>query len=141
MHKKRGYTIIELIVVLALFSLMFCIALPSLKTFTKVKEDIEIRKFKKDLYYSRNQAIVHNCRYYVVLNYSSNSYEIKREDDLIETVVLEEIDLISTTQVEFVFGGTGAPLVSGSVQFWSNDNSTKYEIAVAPVTGKISIYK
>lgn len=138
MHKKKGYTIIEIIVVLALFSVMFCIAFPSMKTFARLKEDKEVREFRRDIYFARNQAIVNNCPYYFVLDYDTGGYHIKKEDQVIERKKFKNIALIRTSQVEFTFSGSGAPLVSGSVNIKTSDG-TKYRITVTPVTGKISI--
>lgn len=141
MGRHKGYTIIELIVVLALFSMFFSIAVPNFSYFSRSRETQELKEFKRDVLFARNQAIVKGKIHYFQLKYSENSYAILCEKDFVKRVNLQHgITLTNNSPpvAEITFTRSGVPLKGGTIKLKTSDNQ-KYELVVNPVTGKITL--
>ena len=140
MPRKDGFTLIELIVVLALFSILFSIAAPKLGMLNRYKENEELKICKRDLFFARNQAIVNGKIHYFKLDYSKNSYFIMADGKEIKRVYFNSgLSLVHNPNIsEFTFGRSGAPLESGTINLKTSYNKI-FKLSVTPVTGKISL--
>jgi prepilin-type N-terminal cleavage/methylation domain-containing protein len=67
MSKRKGYTLIELITVLALFSILLLFSIPNLSFLHKYREYSEVKQFEKDIKYVRATALIENSP--VVINF------------------------------------------------------------------------
>ena len=142
MGRYIGYTLIELIVVLALISIVFSIAVPSLGFIREFKEEHQIRQLKNDILFARNQAIVKGKTYTVQFDFIRNGYVILVSGETQKRVILEEgLELIKSMDViEFSFSRTGVPRKSGTIKLKNSKNKI-YEVVVTPVVGKVNIKK
>ncbi len=144
MTSKRAYTLIEILIVLALLSLLMAIAFPRFAIFNTIKENQEFRELKRDLLSCRNKAIVENCKYEFRRDISNNSYKItstsvtpyvkfKKFESSLKFINSYE------NKGEITFGPSGSPSQSGSFVIQKR-NGDKYRFAIAVTSGKINIH-
>lgn len=147
MDRYKGYTLIELVVVLALFSILFSIAIPNLRALSNYEEMQELREFRRNILYARNQAIVTGEIHIMNFDYTRNFYNITVNSKPIQSyyfkkgIKLSKYSSIKTDDLgakEFVFGRNGVPTVSGTV-YLSLKNGEEFQITVTPATGKVSL--
>lgn len=136
-----GFTMIELVVVIALTLIILSIATPNLKVVNKLKESQELREFKRDILYARNQAIIEGKIYYFQLDYTDNGYFIHTEDVVKKRYYFKHgLSLIENPNlIRLEFGKSGVPIKSGTIEFKNSENKIFF-IAVTPVTGQINLY-
>jgi len=140
MGRHKGYTIIELIVVLALFSVFFSMAVPNFNFVSRSRELQELKEFKRDVLFARNQAIVNGKIHFFQLEYTTNSYSILCETQYIKRVNFQHgISLINNPAViEIEFNRSGVPSLGNTIRLKTSDNQ-RYKLVVNPVTGKITL--
>lgn len=137
--KNKGYTLIELIVVLALFSLLLTIAIPNSKAFKTYNQNQQLRVLEKDLRQARNTAIIENKTICAYFNLSKHSYEIKyiSGEKILERVLIPGVEFKSKNFTNFTFNADGRIGNAGTLKI--KKGSENYELAVAAVTSKISL--
>lgn len=140
--KKRGFTLIELIVVLAIMSIVLGIGLFRFNTIDKIKTEIEIQNLINDLQYAKAKAHTTGNTSIIVLN--RNNYRIVSGDNYRKTQNLRYIELQRHYTSEVRFYSTGS--VGGSDYFYIKykfDPSDKniYKLIIAPVGGRSRIEK
>ncbi|MDY0234539.1 MAG: GspH/FimT family protein [Gudongella sp.] len=140
-EKKKGYTLIELIVVLALFSLLLTIAIPNSKAFKTYNQNQQLRIFEKDIRQARNKAIIENKAIGAYFYITKNSYEIKYigGEKILERELYGGVEFKSKNFTNYIFNPNGAIGNAGTVII--KKGSENYELAIAPVTSKISLRK
>lgn len=142
-NSKYGYTLVELLAVIALFAIILSIGFPSLKSYYKTKERIELMEFKRNIEFARNSAIVQNCNYIIYLYKSENKYEVQKISKGIislKTVELNTITLINNNFNDSIsFTPTGAPSQAGTILLKDRKGNT-IEITVEVATGKVNLY-
>lgn len=141
MTEKKGYTLIELLIVIALFSIFLSIAIPNLNFYRNIMEKQEIAEFKKDLLFARNSAIVENRSYTVNFNHERNSYNIKtsnrptvKSKTFSNGLKLFENNLVNS----FTFTPSGATGNSNTIYIDTKKNK-RYVVTLTPATGRIEI--
>ena len=142
MTAKRGYTLIEILIVITLFSIILLIALPNMGFYRLILEKQEIAEFKKDLLYARNMAIVENESYIVYFFKHNNSYSIKTSETNITIksktfgngLKLDNIDIVGS----FIFNPSGAAGNSNSI-YINTSRDKVYEVRLSPVTSRVEI--
>lgn len=149
MTKKKGYTLIELIVVLALFSILLIISIPNISLLISYREYNEIKNFEKDLKYSRAKALVENTPVEFKIDVPNNKYKIIQKNKIIKEynfkngVKLNYITISSSKQTSgessIVFKTTGAPSTAGTINF-STKNYGIYNVTIEVATGRINIH-
>lgn len=77
---KKGYTLIEIILVLAILSIITSLSLPNLKIINKIRIRNDINEFRKDILYARNKAILESDYCNIYLNFDSNKYTIRNNE-------------------------------------------------------------
>lgn len=143
---KWGYTLLELLVVLALFAIILSIAIPSTKVIFNTKENDELNRFRREVLFIRTSAIVENCTYILTLDEKKNSYIISKENALtnkkekIKTIefkdgiVLEKSDAPKSIS----FKPTGAPSI-GTTIYLTNRKKQDIKMTIAPATGSVNL--
>lgn len=144
-RQYKGYTIIEMLIVLALFSIFLSIAAPKANMFKGIKEQQELREFKRNILYARNKAIVDGKRYIVYLNYDNNSYDVRCNISQNKWQKVKEykfqygIKLVRNPNSNNI-GFTSSGTASISDTFVIKDSKNRrYELTIAVNTGKVTL--
>lgn len=142
MMRKKGYTLIEILMVLALFSILFGIVFPKTNYFEKLKEKRELEDFRKDLMFARNSAILESRNYTVEFIVEKNTYYIttgKKKDTVRSKTFKDGLKFDKNNRVRsVVFNYNGTTGNSGTL-YLRNNNDERYEISISPVTGRIEV--
>ncbi len=144
-NSKYGYTLVELLVVIALFAIVLSIGIPSVKIIFNTREKKELMEFKRDIIFARNNAVVENCNYILYIYVDRNSYKIAKdiggtvkvikEKKLSNGIIIKGNNFKDSTS----FRPTGAPSEPGKIML-SNSKKDKIEITITPATGKVNLY-
>ncbi|MBU5426680.1 prepilin-type N-terminal cleavage/methylation domain-containing protein [Tissierella pigra] len=138
---KYGYTLVELLVVLAIFAVVLSIGIPSIRIIFNTNEKKELMEFKRDIIYARNSAIVENCNYTLLLNIEKNSYIIKQENKTIKNIEFSKGIVLKSSNfgTSIYFTPTGAPSKAGTISLL-NRKKQKIDITINVATGKVNLY-
>ena len=139
--KKEGYTLIELVIVLALFSLLLTIAIPNSKMFKAYNQNQQLRILEKDLRQARNTAIIGNKAIIAQFYTASNTYEIKYKSGgrIVERKLDNGVEIRDKNFDFYIFSPDGRIGNAGTVKI--KKGSEYYILAVSPVTSEISLRK
>lgn len=144
MNSRRAFTLIEILIVVALFLLFSSIAIPNIGMLNRAKESQELRGIRTDLLYTRNQAIVGSKTLKFKWDYANNGYSITSldEKEIIKSYRCEKgIKIIENLRInEFIFSPSGTPSYSDTISIVDSRNQ-RYHLSVAPATGKITLQK
>lgn len=140
---KKGYTLIELIIVLALISILFIMAIPSTGFFIEIQEKRELEGFRKDLLFARNRAIIESRDYDVKFHIDDNQYFIIRTGENLETIKSKKFEKgirfdKNNLLNSITFKHNGTTKDSGTF-YLRNSKNYRYEITLSPVTGRIKV--
>jgi len=119
MGKNTGFSLIELMVVIAIFAILSTIAVPSMLSWrTNYKLDSAAREILSALEYGRSRAVRDDQVVQVNFDFANNSYSVVnqggatlRAGQMTADLDLQNISLGS--QVQFI--GRGVPDVSGAI--------------------------
>lgn len=145
MTSRRAYTLIEILIVLALLSLLMAIALPNIGFLNHFKEKQDFNELKRDLMYYKNKAITENCHYKINIDINANKYEVINPTTNIKIKSkelkwgLKFINTKETTTNIIKFSPSGAPSTTGTFVI-QRRNGSIYKFSITPVTGKVNIY-
>ena len=147
MDRYKGYTLIELVIVLALFSLLFSIAVPNFKAINGIEQKKELEEFRRDVLFARNQTIVTGFIHDVYIDYEKNLYSISSEGKSLKSHYFESgIRLVknvfkneSQAVTRITFGRDGMASKSGSI-FLEDNKGKEYRLSITPVTSKVTLY-
>lgn len=139
---KWGYTLLEVLVVLALFALFSSIAIPSLSMISGIREKNELKEFRRDIIHARNMAVIENKAYYLVLDEEKNSYEIRNgteKKNIIKKVEFKHGTRIKKGLDKNILFFTNSGRVSGGSKaiYLSNSKGETIELTFAIATGSV----
>lgn len=77
MGDRKAYTLIELILVLALLFIIVAMTIPNTNFYLSIAKNQELKELKKDLLFARNKAIIESQVYIVSFDSKDNRYIIK----------------------------------------------------------------
>ena len=146
---KFGYTLLEVIVVLALFAILLSIAVPSSGLIASVRENDELNRFVRDIRDMRTNAIVENRIYTLTLNEANNNYKIHRFNpeknlsELVRIVGLENglvLQKSGQEKASIYFKPSGAPSLGTTIHLLDRKGQN-IEISISPATGSVNIKK
>ena len=143
MNARKAYTLIEILLVLALLSILLSIAVPNLSLYKNMRENIELRTLKKDLMFARNSSILEGVNYSVEFDRLNNSYIIRNSVSnakAIKSVYFKSgLKLTNNSgTIKLQFNSSGKVGNSNTISFKNSKNET-LELTLTPVTGKITI--
>lgn len=140
-NSKYGYTLVELLVVLAIFVVVLSIGIPSMKVIFNTSEKKELMEFKRDINFARNSAIVENCIYTLLLDIERNGYIIRKENKTIKNIKFSNGIILKSSNLggSVYFTSTGAPSKAGTISL-SNRKEEKIDITINVATGKVNLY-
>ena len=163
MAKRRGFTLIELIIVVVILSIAALMAVPAVSNAADIQVRSAANQIAADLDYAKGLAITHQSRYTVVFDVANESYQIQDSDgNLIEHSVnpgnfvvnfsnngLDRVDLTGAdfdgeNALTFDYLGspysgtdTSAPLNTGQITLQADGFTLTVD--VEPVTGYVTI--
>lgn len=141
MKRQKGYTLIELIIVLALFGILINLVFINFSVLDKFKTKQELKQLRRDILYTRNQAIVKGKAYYFELDYDENGYYILIDGQKIKIVNFESgLKLVRTPFKTVIFERTGVPSKAGTIVLKSKEGK-RFEARITPVIAKVKIYE
>lgn len=156
LHKKCGFTLIEIIIVVVILSIAAMAAIPMMSSASSVQIRSAANLIAADIEYAKSMAISRGQKYSVVFNKSANSYQIEDQDgNVIQHPVkkgfsyvmnfsndkrlgkvdISNVDFNGDSTVEF--DCLGSPNNGGTITIESE--GTIATIKVEPVTGYVSI--
>ncbi|KHO62359.1 MULTISPECIES: prepilin-type N-terminal cleavage/methylation domain-containing protein [Thermoanaerobacter] len=145
MKREKGLTLIELVTVLAIFTVIVLIVIPSTNFFDTTKSNIRLtliaREVVNDLRYIQQKSIFEGENLYFEIKPDKTGYYINRyEDDKnIKSKNLPEgIKIEKNIQKEIRFNQIGIPSTGGCTITLKNNKKEIY-ITVLPATGRIMI--
>lgn len=137
---KKGFTLIELVIILAIVSILFSITSLSFKNSNYYSAKKELQMIKKDLEFTRNLSMARAKESEFLID--ENQYEItcgdfKEKKEFSKYLVLTSKG--NTKSFQFSKRGTPKFAGSGTIMFMIKDKD--YKITVEPVTGKVNLYE
>ncbi len=137
---NKGYTLMELILVVALFSVFFLIAIPNSSIVNIYQENIELKMIQKDLRQARSKAVVDNTSIFAYFYPSMNEYEIKSGEEVIKRKKLKRIKITHFNSDRYTFNNDGRIGGSGTVSILRT-NGDLYYLSVGVNTTTINLHK
>jgi type II secretion system protein H len=131
MGRKKGFTLIEIMIVLAIISLLSLMSTPLLVNYQKTtKLRSEARLLATNLRLAQQLAITEQKIYYLNLNATTTSYQIINSEtsQLIKNVQLDsEVEfgeISGFTENRIQFNSTGGVLETGYISLINSKNGT-----------------
>ncbi len=145
--KCQGYTLLELIVVIALLAILLTIAVPGVRIIGRFQEKDELKTFRRDIISAKNKAIMEATIYSLHINKESNCYTIKTgysktsSGNIVKTVKFIHWEFYGENNFDnsIRFLTTGAPDKSGTMRI-KNKKGKITRLTISPVTGKLNVY-
>lgn len=140
---KKSFTYIELLVVLAIMSLVMAISIMKIGSLSQIKEKNELNSLIRDMKHARILAMSKRKNVYFSFNDDLKSYNISYSPDEKNNIVKEKtLKYLKLKDYNFdkktiVFELTGAPKKAGTLIIAGKDKS--YTITVEIATSKINI--
>ena len=161
--RKRGFTLVELLIVIAIISIAALTAIPMMSSAASMQIRSAANMLTADLEYAKSMAISRAQIFSVVFDAGADSYRIEdqdgnpiphpvkkgfnyvidfQNDGRLNKVDIVSVDFDSTSEVKFdylgsPYNGSGTPLNNGVINLQAGSTTTI--ITVEPVTGYVSI--
>ncbi len=149
---RKGFTLLELIIGLAIFSFMLVISLPLLEGFLQISEMAKVNSacqlLATDIADIQNKSLFRNLEgpaYIIMLDRYGDGYTIIKNQTIVKSVRFSELGLetivatcANTNKISFSTTGSPQRAVNVNVYSRKNDSKRKY-VEVQPVTGRIVI--
>ncbi|WP_042145915.1 competence type IV pilus minor pilin ComGD [Paucisalibacillus sp. EB02] len=123
-HKQQGFSLIEVLVVLSLFTILLTLTLPiSYSLLEKKTEEKVLEMFQYDILFLQNQSIANGREDYLRMVFSKNGYTLTDTNKELLTRMLPkgwEIDTRTLNYISFKHGGTTR--YSGTIEIISPNN-------------------
>jgi len=143
--RNRGYTILELIIVIAILSIMTMIAIPRLnRMIADYRFKTDIVELKYDLLTMRNKALNEGKRYRVNFYPGTESYTLNSTGAVVTNLKTKKlsngIDMLGTNfpDNQIFFTPTGSPSKGGSI-FFKDKSGKRADMVIILATGKVYI--
>jgi len=142
-NDSDGYTIIELVVIVFVLSIVFTIAVPSVRNLI---DSYYLETFDRiivsDLRYAQRQSMMNWRETRLYFSSFSDKIYIKQGTKIIKSdpyPAFVKLDYTSFTSNEIKFSCSGNPSIGGSIHI--SCGKKKHTITVLPVTGRVKIYE
>lgn len=136
-NKKRGISLLELVLVIAILSILTTISILHFTTVSTFGAGRDLHRMQDDLIYLRKYALRNRTKTKLVL--IDNGYKLYLGDTEFKEVKLsDKLEFQpESNRTKFVFSETGRPVEAGTMIF--NYGKTQKKIVVQPVNGRISL--
>lgn len=142
-HLEYGFTIIEVMAIIAIIGIVTVMAIPRIGTFSKYNAQTITRRVIADMRYARRLAITNSKDHIVRFSSSGGSYEysIFRKDGILEEQVgaTKQIPagIICAGDDEFTFHKLGNASYSDTGTVSLSAEGNQYDVNVIATTGRI----
>lgn len=149
---KRGFTYLELLVSVSILAILTSICLIKFNNFEKMKEDLEIKEFCRDISWCQNLALTKRTNAFMQINIEENSYyiytmagyedyqtpikNIHKEKNLSYVKVISDNLDDSSKGGRVSFNKNGSPKYSGTIRISASQD---YDVSIIPVTGNVNL--
>jgi type II secretion system protein H len=150
----RGFTLIELIVVLLIMTIIAAVAVPMVSGTNAMQAQAAARMLMADLEYAQSLSVTTGSPITVQFNRTNNSYKlINNQSQTVghpisgkgyeviyaQTSGATQVDVLSTTLAgdQVTFDTLGAPTPDGAISV--SAGSQTYVVSIAPVTGRVTV--
>lgn len=125
---KRGYTLLELVVVLGILGIMLAVVTIQIGAFQKN----EVEEMLSDYRFARAYAVSNQTAVHIHYDLESDSYKIVAGDQTLHTRTLNDIDLLQMHHIEnpVVIYRTGAFSKAGSMDITYKGKPSKITFTV-----------
>lgn len=144
--KRKGFTLVELLVVLMIFSLVLAIGQPVFSSaLSSAKGRGAIRELINDLRYAQQMAVGTGETHYIAFDREQDLYLLKivgSHTEVLKVVRLEDkLDILGTSfpSDSFHFTSLGAPSRGGTINV-KDMRDRLYTITILPATGRVKVY-
>lgn len=87
MKKKNGFSLVELLIVIAILGIILAIAIPGFRIYAEnARLKTAVRGFQSDIVATKQKAMAESAYYRIVLQIGANGYEIQK-GDVVDTVI------------------------------------------------------
>ena len=132
--KKKAFSLIELIMVLAIISMILSISFLKSGAYFKMRGKKEAQNLLADINYCRHKSLSSGFDYRI--EFIENNYKIKKYGgDFIKDVDLKYLKAASTYDIRFKPTG---PVVNAKTIKFISDNR-EYRIYISPIGGRVRI--
>lgn len=146
MRNRTAYTLVEIIVVIAILGIIIAMTIPNTNYFKSIRESLEVKELRRDILFTRNKAIVDSKIYKIKFIEDDNSYKISTGSDsesiTIKTKYFEHGIKLNTREGSktFTFNTNGTTSESGTIYFLDRIGD-EYKLSITPVSCKVNIEK
>lgn len=150
MKNNSGFTLMELIITLAILSILASMVFLNVNILGNYREEAELKEFISDINYARNHSITESTTYSISIKRYTNSYTISKN---VRENSSEGVKIIKTKKfkdgIEIAYTSfhgdsirfyiNGAPKSAGTVKLKNSKNEI-IDITVGVATGKVRVY-
>lgn len=140
--RNSGFSLIEVLLVLAIFGGMLCIALPSVvHTFRHMQGEQFIDMFGADIYLAANEALSYRGQVRIVFYSQSEFYTVQRMWELKKKKVMIPAGFSVTNNFKngtIIFNELGHVIQAGTISI-VYPNSMKKKVTVYMASGRFSV--
>jgi len=142
--RKKGFTLIELVIVLAIAGILIAVAVPWFSRYLDSKAlQTALRQVEADLRNAQQKAGATSISYKVTFTPGETKYSIYQQDQLLETKELQKGIMIQSntaTNNTIIFNPPPSeiPIQGGTITLISPKGSTG-QVEVSSSTGKITV--
>ena len=139
----KGFSLMELVIVVAISGIMMAVALPKLGVVNTIDLESVTRQVKSDIRYTQEMAMSKYRKTTIAFASDSNTYNITSTGSS-ESKKLPErskaiFDSTNSTALTFTFNSSGAPVVGAEgILRIASDGSYK-EIKIENITGRATV--
>ncbi len=134
---KTGFTMIELIIVIAILGIIMSLAIPNIKmhSFTHRAQALQLCS---DIRNIRYLSMTKGRHYWIFLD--RNFYKIREGTKVIKKVNMDNGNEIFYTNQEIMFSYIGAPVYGGTtITIYNKYADKSYRITIVPASGRTMI--
>lgn len=139
--KRKGLTLIELLLTVSIISILLLITIPKLKVVERIKVKNDIKNIYTNINKCRNLAISSSKE--ATIDFQSKgqyTYSIKGKNIVVKYSPFINISDYSNKKI-FKFTKRGVPGIEGAGTIIFTTDRCNYKITVEPVTGKVNLYE